>query len=426
MDERPKLLRRPLPPKLPSKLSTPREKVGKAGKVSGQYVSRVMKSTNDENRNAVSGGYVSAQGQVKQTDASLSHGQISQSPLQIQPKDTFLSVRQVCHDQTQVQRKDLFLQTQFLLGSTQPQSEHISSCPIHFQSRHVCQFKQDNNHEQIEIQPKTTGLHDQRKFHDQYEIIPVYASSQMPNQSEEENVFSVQTPRSSFITTKNLSVPDNFAFCKNHKSSRVKHQELQRTGPNHFTPPVFTQENLAAGSSFHHLPLKMTLKKPLVSHYNCEVLSSKLMTENRSLQTEVNTVMLSDIDLPVVETRKPEQQKILEITSQEKIRKSGSPEQLLQEQKKEKGYIIHCVKLTEPGRAEGPFTDSNDGPDVVSVDSAWETSFHLIASKQDEEEKLMFRSQVKVWHCFLNRKTALSLQAYFLFHLPDLTPLMDT
>lgn len=270
-----------------------------------------MKSTNDENRKAVSGGYVSAQGQVKQMDASLSHGQISQSPLQIQPKDTFLSVRRVCHDQTQVQRKDLFLQTQFLLGSTQPQSEHISSCPIHFQSRHVCQFKQDNNHEQIEIQPKTTGLHDQRKFNDQYEIIPVYASSQMPNQSEEENVFSVQTPRSSFVTTKNLSVPDNFAFCKNHKSSRVKHQELLHTGPNHFTPPVFTQENLAAGSSFHHLPLKTTLKKPLVSHYNCEVLSSKLMTENRSLQTEVNTVMLSDIDLPVVETRKPEQQKIL-------------------------------------------------------------------------------------------------------------------
>ncbi|NXC46226.1 LRC63 protein, partial [Penelope pileata] len=38
----------------------------------------------------------------------------------------------------------------------------------------------------------------------------------------------------------------------------------------------------------------------------------------------------------------------------------------------------------------------------------------------------MFRSQVKVWHCHLNQKTALSLQAYFLFHLPDLTPVMDT
>lgn len=49
----------------------------------------------------------------------------------------------------------------------------------------------------------------------------------------------------------------------------------------------------------------------------------------------------------------------LEITSHEKIRKSGSPEQLLQEQKKEKAYIIHYVRLTEPGREEGPFTGRN-------------------------------------------------------------------
>ncbi|XP_068531039.1 leucine-rich repeat-containing protein 63 isoform X2 [Anas acuta] len=384
-----------------------------------------MKSTNDETRKAMSGGHVSAQGQVKQKDASLSHGQMSQSLLQIQHKDTFLSIHQICHDQTQVQLKDL-LQAQFLPGSTQLPSEHVSSCLMHSQRRRVCQLKQDSNHGQIEIQPKATGLHDQRKFRDQYEIIPVYASSQMPNQSEQENVLSVQTPRSNFIAIKNLSLPDNFAFCKNHKSSCVKHQEFQSTVPDHFIPPVFTQESLAAGSSFHQLPLMTTLKKPLVSHYNCEVLSSKLMTENRSLQTEVNTVMLSDIDLPVVETRKPEQQKILEITSHEKIRKSGSPEQLLQEQKKEKAYIIHYVRLTEPGREEGPFTDSNGAPDGNSVDDAWETTFHFIASKQDEEEKLMFRSQVKVWHCSLHRKTALSLQAYFLFHLPDLTPLMDT
>lgn len=54
--------------------------------------------------------------------------------------------------------------------------------------------------------------------------------------------------------------------------------------------------------------------------------------------------------------------------------------------------------------------DSNNAPDGNSVDDAWETTFHFIASKQDEEEKLMFRSQVKVWHCSLHRKTALSLQ----------------
>lgn len=49
----------------------------------------------------------------------------------------------------------------------------------------------------------------------------------------------------------------------------------------------------------------------------------------------------------------------LDITSQEKIRNSGLPEQLLQEQKKEKAYIIHYVKLTEPERKKGPFTGRN-------------------------------------------------------------------
>ncbi|XP_031407890.1 leucine-rich repeat-containing protein 63 isoform X2 [Meleagris gallopavo] len=114
------------------------------------------------------------------------------------------------------------------------------------------------------------------------------------------------------------------------------------------------------------------------------------------------------------------------MASQEKTRKSDIPEEVLQEEKKEKEYIIHYVKSTEPDRKEGPFSDANNAPDSGSVEGDWETRLHFMASKKDEEEKLMFRSQVKVWHCFLNRKTALNLQAYFLFHLPDLTPLMDT
>lgn len=54
--------------------------------------------------------------------------------------------------------------------------------------------------------------------------------------------------------------------------------------------------------------------------------------------------------------------------------------------------------------------DTNDARDTSSMEGDWETRFHFMANKKDEEEKLMFRSQVKVWHCFLNRKTALSLQ----------------
>ncbi|POI28191.1 hypothetical protein CIB84_008059 [Bambusicola thoracicus] len=55
---------------------------------------------------------------------------------------------------------------------------------------------------------------------------------------------------------------------------------------------------------------------------------------------------------------------------------------------------------------------ANDVHDSSSAEDDWETRFHFMANKKDEEEKLMFRSQVKVWHCFLNRKTALSLQVF--------------
>ncbi|XP_031407891.1 leucine-rich repeat-containing protein 63 isoform X3 [Meleagris gallopavo] len=100
------------------------------------------------------------------------------------------------------------------------------------------------------------------------------------------------------------------------------------------------------------------------------------------------------------------------MASQEKTRKSDIPEEVLQEEKKEKEYIIHYVKSTEPDRKEGPFSDANNAPDSGSVEGDWETRLHFMASKKDEEEKLMFRSQVKVWHCFLNRKTALNLQVF--------------
>lgn len=49
----------------------------------------------------------------------------------------------------------------------------------------------------------------------------------------------------------------------------------------------------------------------------------------------------------------------LEMALQEKRRKSDIPEKVLQEQKKEKAYIIHYVKLTEPDREEGPFSGTN-------------------------------------------------------------------
>nr|XP_013803759.1 PREDICTED: leucine-rich repeat-containing protein 63 [Apteryx mantelli mantelli] len=375
MVEQPKLLRRPLPPKQSSKLSAPREKFGK-GKILGQYQTRAIKSTNDENGETVSSSYVSSQGQDKQTDAYLSNDQISHSPVQIFP------IQKVEH-----------------------KGYRYFPCLGPKNSDSACWSLPGIPASEV----------------DQYEIIPVHSSSQIPIQSNVQNIFSVHTPARDFIITKNPSGPDSFPFRKNYRFFRMKRPELQRTGPAHFTPPIFTLEGLAAVLSSHPLPLKTTLKKPVVSHYNCEVLSRRLMTEKRSSQTKVNGVVLSDTDLPLVSIRKSEQQKILEMPLEEKMRKCDSPEE-----NKEKVDTMHYLTPAESEREEGPFTESNDVPDGNTVEDVWKTGFQFAVSKQDEEEELMSRSQLEVLHCLLCQKLALNLQAYFLFRLPDLTPLVDT
>ncbi|KAK4831401.1 hypothetical protein QYF61_017532 [Mycteria americana] len=315
MAEQLKLLRRPLSPKLPSKLSTPREKV--AGRIFGQYLTRVITNANTENGKAVAGTYISAQGQVKQM---LPSAMIIYPAVQCKsnPKiHACLFIR--------------FVMVKHKSNSKTPFFRLISSLAVHSPSlttlllaQYISNTDMHSDHGQIQFQPKTTDLHGLRRglfpseaslptkeveqkgdryspglVHkdndpacwslpgvtasrvDQYEIIPVYSSSQMPNQRKEKNIFSVQTPRRDFIITKNPNGPDSFPSHKNHK--------LQSTGRAYFTP-IFTLESLAAGSSSHPLTLKTTLKKPLVSHYNCEVLSSQLMTKKRSFQTEVNTI----------------------------------------------------------------------------------------------------------------------------------------
>ncbi|XP_068785905.1 leucine-rich repeat-containing protein 63 [Struthio camelus] len=377
MVEHPKLLRRPLPPKQPSKLSAPGEKVGK-GRIVGQYQTTVIKSTNDENGKTVSSSYFSSQGQDKQTDAYLSNDQISHSPVQIFP-----------------------------IQKVEQKGYRYLPCLGHKNSDSACWSLPGITASEV----------------DQYEIIPVCSSSQMPVQSNVQNIFSVPTPRRDFIITKNPSGPDSFPFRKNYRFFRMKHPELQRTAPAHFTPPLFTLESFAAVSSSRPLPLKTTLKKPVISHCNCEVLSRQLMTERRSSQTEVNGVVLSSTDLPLVSTRKSEQQKILEIALEEKMRKCDSPEE-----NKEKADTMHYLTSAESKREEGPFTviEANDVPDGNNVEDVRKTSLQVTVSKQDEEEELMARSQLEVLRCLLYQKFALNLQAYFLFHLPDLTPLMDT
>lgn len=99
--------------------------------VFGQYLTRAIRNANDENGKAVSGSYVSAQGQVKQTDVSLSNDHVSCSPVQIQPKDTCLSIRFVMVKHKSNSKTLLFRLSSSPSLTTFLLAQYISSADLH-------------------------------------------------------------------------------------------------------------------------------------------------------------------------------------------------------------------------------------------------------------------------------------------------------
>ncbi|KYO23998.1 leucine-rich repeat-containing protein 63 isoform B [Alligator mississippiensis] len=449
MLEQPKLLRRPLPPKLLPELRIPRKKTQK-GRIPTQHGTKAITSTNDEDKNFPSSNYSRGQKEAQTKDIHLldqiSHGRTETHPkdAQFQILGTQLLLNRDHHGQTRSHPKDMhLLPDQDHRGETQSQSkdtqqidqnltrdlaipghDHRGSARFPFQkdsgSSHMEIVGQEHDDSLPDLATTTSAI-------EKVEITPsgLYSSSRIPIQIKVHNLSADEIILRDFSITSNSSGSASFPLNKYYRPSSMQLLASQKVDPTCSVLPEFSLESLSS----HDSHAKISFMKPVVSHYNCEKLTSRLISEERrSRQTEISTMLLSsNTDLPFVLSRKPQRQSEIEIALAEKMKKASLLEHTLEDEgnasvtdsltfhaHEKRGRMFSEEMVVEPCAL--------DDDDVYVQGIGYKT----ILTKQDEEEELMDRAKNAVFYCLMHQKTGLSLKAYFLFHLPDLTPLVNT
>uniref|UniRef100_A0A452IUP8 Leucine rich repeat containing 63 n=1 Tax=Gopherus agassizii TaxID=38772 RepID=A0A452IUP8_9SAUR len=398
MLEQPKLLRRPLPPKLLPELPMPKENTYK-GRIPGKHRPGVIRSTNDEDSNIFSSSYFSGQTQV-------------------QPKDAHLLLDQNSSGQTQVHLKD----THVLLG--QNLKKELTVTAPYFCTPAGCTLQKDGRSSDMDVlAPPEESDSVYRSLpdiataasttdKDRITLSGYYSSSRTSLQLKVQNLFPDQILKKDIITP-TPSGPASFPLHKHRKSFRMQLLGLPKDEPAYFTFPEFTFGSLAAVSSSHPSPVIAAVRKPVVSHCNYQKLTTQLTSKVRkSIQTEVNTTILSDNEFPVISQRKPERQSIIEMALEEKMRKSSSSEQILEEGDEGKGSFTDNLKLYTHGpNKKVPSSEPDLTLDDGTIKGIQGFGYQNL-SEQDEQEQLMARSRMAVLYCIMHSRNALNLKVY--------------
>ncbi|XP_065449612.1 leucine-rich repeat-containing protein 63 isoform X4 [Chrysemys picta bellii] len=415
MLEQPKLLRRPLPPKLLPELPMPRENTYK-DRIPGKDRPGVIRSTNEKDSNIFSSSYFSGQTQVQPKDAHLLLDQNSSGQTQVHPKDTHVLLDQNL-------KKVLTLTAPYFCtpagcpSQKDGRSSDMEVLAPPEESDSVCWSLPD-----IAAAASTTDK-------DRITLSGYYSSSRTSVQLKVQNLFPDQILKKDIIIAPTPSGPSNFPLHKRRKSFRMQLLGLPKDEPAYFTLPEFTFGSLAAVSSSHPSPVMSAFRKPVVSRCNYQKLSAQLTNKVRkSIQTEVNTTVLSNNEeFPVISRRKPERQSIIEMALEEKMRKSNSFEQILEEGDEGKGSFMDNIKLYPHGQSKKvSYSEPDRTLDDDTIKGIQGFGYQNLLSEQDEQEQLMARARMAVLYCIMHSRTELNLKAYFLTLLPDLTPLVDT
>ncbi|CAM4367540.1 leucine-rich repeat-containing protein 63 isoform X1 [Caretta caretta] len=395
MFEQPKLLRRPLPPKLLPELSMPRENTYK-DRIPQKDQPGVIRSTNDEDSNIFSSSYFSGQTQVH-------------------PKDTHFLLDQNL-------KKELTL--------TAPYCCIPPDCPLQKDGRSLDMevLAPPKESDSVYWSLPDTAAAASTTDKDRVTLSGYYSSSRTSVQLKVQNLFPDQILKD-IIITPTPSGPASFPLHKRRKSFRRQLLGLPKDEPAYFTSPEFTFGSLAAVSPSHPSPVMATFRKLQRETAGYQNLTTQLTNkERKSIQTEVNTIVLSDNEeFPVISRRKPERQSIIEMALEEKIRKSNSLEQILEEGDEGEESYMDSLKLYAHGQSKKvSYSEPDHALDDDTIKGIQGFGYQNLLRDQDEQEKLMARSRMAVLYCTIHRRIELNLKGYFLTLLPDLTPLVDT
>ncbi|XP_053140971.1 leucine-rich repeat-containing protein 63 isoform X2 [Hemicordylus capensis] len=187
----------------------------------------------------------------------------------------------------------------------------------------------------------------------------------------------------------------------------------------------FMLEGIAAAAvtSLHVRTVKPAPTKPVLSRLNYEVFTSQLIAKQKRGSQTASTVTFPPEDSPhllnVVEPRKPERQRLIEKMLEEKNTLSSLVPHISEGAIEEGSQIVEERKQKKKKRVAYEEPDMDFGVSLVSGTGC--TRF----SAKDEEKILMTNAEMAVLCCLMHKKTGLSLKAFFLPQLPDLSPLAD-
>ncbi|XP_044300135.1 leucine-rich repeat-containing protein 63 [Varanus komodoensis] len=254
----------------------------------------------------------------------------------------------------------------------------------------------------------------------------------------------IQVPaplKRNFIIPLQPSGPPSFPMQKRRTPIRLRIPVMGRH-PLHLQSD-FTLQGLAMVASLHHGSLKSAIVKPMVSRCNYEVLTSQLAAEERRGPKEVSTILLSlDEYLSDVELRKPERQRLIGIpedpaaapsfrkgvttlTASLKVTKQhlGAAVRGIKIQKMlEEGILPEDSKKKKKKRVTYAEPEMEMGFSATLVSGI---GYKPQLSEEEMESDLKTKAERAALFCLACKRTGLSLKAYFLNQLPDLSPLAE-
>nr|XP_056712857.1 leucine-rich repeat-containing protein 63 [Euleptes europaea] len=229
---------------------------------------------------------------------------------------------------------------------------------------------------------------------------------------------SLDSIKRDFIIPLQSSGPPSFPLQKRRIPLRLKLPALKRHRL--VLPSDFILRGGTAVVTCTSRRAKDVYKKPIISHLNYEELCKQLMSELlRSGQKEVNTIMLPPANFPFGVVQKPERQVLTERFLEQHLDTCDFPAAEVLEEK------ISFLS-DEPKKRKKRVTYADEVPDIE--DASLVSSVHVMSDlgPEDEEKDLIAKAEMAILACRMHKKTGLSLKAYFIPRVPDLSNLADS
>ncbi|MEE6471168.1 hypothetical protein FKM82_009201 [Ascaphus truei] len=185
-------------------------------------------------------------------------------------------------------------------------------------------------------------------------------------------------------------------------------------------PPEFTLSDIIAQSADHPKCVTEILNKPILSRQQYSNMDRLVTGLQRKKQSKVHTVVLSTSNIPEMSRRVPLQQQLILAEQQKRMSKEGGKENLTHAAEQQK----------EMSKEGGKENLTNAGADTLHqlLKSQYLQDSENICSEMNDDHENVFvtHCELALLESLVHGGNTLSLKAFFISRLPDLTTLRNT